>query len=95
MFNCGDAGPKTLEIGVDPLPGEENTQNNRCDSPGERGIAQAAHPLYGRRAALGIQVHPPRRWTTTSGIELVTMLRTTQNKILTARALTDPPDELE
>ena len=29
VFDCGEAGPKTLEIGIDPLPGEENTANNR------------------------------------------------------------------
>src|ERR1019366_7157537 len=28
VFNCGDAGPKTFEIGIDPLAGEENTRNN-------------------------------------------------------------------
>jgi uncharacterized membrane protein len=27
-FNVGDAGPKTLEIGVQPVPGEENILNN-------------------------------------------------------------------
>jgi uncharacterized membrane protein len=29
VFNCGDAGAKTLQIGVDPLPGEANQANNR------------------------------------------------------------------
>src|SRR5580693_445852 len=29
VFNGGDAGPRTLESGVEPLPGEENTQNNK------------------------------------------------------------------
>jgi len=28
LFNAGLAGPKTLEISVDPLPGEENRDNN-------------------------------------------------------------------
>ena len=28
VFNCGEAGPKTLEIGVEPISGEENPQNN-------------------------------------------------------------------
>ena len=28
-FNCGDAGAKTLQIGVEPLPGETNLANNR------------------------------------------------------------------
>ncbi len=29
VFNCGDKGVKTLEIGFDPIAGEENQQNNR------------------------------------------------------------------
>src|SRR6185369_5241644 len=29
VFNCGDAGPKTLEIGVEPISGEDNSQNNK------------------------------------------------------------------
>jgi hypothetical protein len=28
LFNAGLAGPKTLEITIDPLPGEENRGNN-------------------------------------------------------------------
>jgi uncharacterized membrane protein len=31
VFNCGDAGAKTLEIAIDPIQGEENTQNNKLD----------------------------------------------------------------
>ena len=46
VFNCGDAGPKTLEIGIDPLAGEENTRNNTRHPPGQRGGAQAAHPIF-------------------------------------------------
>jgi uncharacterized membrane protein len=29
LFNCGEKGVKTLEIGLDPLAGEENQLNNR------------------------------------------------------------------
>jgi hypothetical protein len=29
VFNCGEAGPKTLEIGVEPVSGEENPSNNK------------------------------------------------------------------
>jgi len=28
VFNVGDAGAKTLDVAVEPLPGEENAQNN-------------------------------------------------------------------
>jgi uncharacterized membrane protein len=31
VFNCGDAGAKTLEIAIDPISGEDNTQNNKVD----------------------------------------------------------------
>ena len=41
-------------------PGEENTDNNRVIAAGERENAQAAHPVFRGRAALGVQVHPPR-----------------------------------
>ena len=60
VFNCGDAGAKTLEIGIDPLPGEENTQNNKVDRVVNVETRTAAHPLYGRRTALGIQIHAAR-----------------------------------
>jgi len=29
VFNVGDAGPKSLDIGIEPISGEENTANNR------------------------------------------------------------------
>ena len=56
--------------------------------------AQAAHPLYGRRAALGVQIHPPRASKTTAACSLLSMLRTTQNKIYRA-GLSDAASELE
>src|SRR5262249_6747495 len=29
VFNCGDAGPKTLDIGIEPVAGEDNASNNK------------------------------------------------------------------
>src|SRR5215831_3936595 len=29
VFNCGDAGPKTLDVGLEPISGEENLANNK------------------------------------------------------------------
>src|ERR1051325_6092824 len=29
VFNCGDAGPKALEIGIEPISGEDNALNNK------------------------------------------------------------------
>jgi len=31
VFNCGDAGARTLEIAIDPIQGEENTANNKVN----------------------------------------------------------------
>ena len=32
LFNAGLAGPKTLEISIDPLPGEENREQQFVDA---------------------------------------------------------------
>ena len=45
VFNCGEAGPKTLEVSVDPLAGEENTANNQLTRLVNVENAQAADPL--------------------------------------------------
>ena len=80
VFNCGDAGPKTLEIGVEPVAGEENTRNNLVSRLVNVESRTAAHPLFRGRAALGIQVHPARAGRF-SDIEISSMLRTTENKL--------------
>ena len=82
-FNIGDAGPKTLEIGVQPVSGEENTLNNsivRMVNVENRkprilyfdGEVQWEYKFI-RRA---VDDYPDL------GIELASMDRTTENKIL-------------
>ena len=83
VFNCGTAGPKTLEIAVDPVPGEENQLNNKItrmvnvESRKPRILYVQGEPVWEykfiRRA---IEDYPD------IGIEMPTMERTTENKIL-------------
>jgi uncharacterized membrane protein len=80
VFDCGAAGPKTLEIGLDPLSGEQNTANNKVtrlvnvDSRQPRILYIEGEPRYEykfiRRA---LDDYP--------NLDIVSMLRTTQNKI--------------
>ena len=61
--------------------GRRGEQEQQFGYPaGVRGSDPAAHPLYRRRAEMGIQVHPPRYYEDQS-LQLTTILRTTQNKI--------------
>jgi hypothetical protein len=80
VFNCGDAGPKTLDIGVEPLPGEENTRNNL--------LSRLVHVESRIPRILYFEGEP--RWDYKfirralddfPNIELASMLRTTQNKL--------------
>lgn len=80
VFNCGEAGPKSLDISIDPLPGEENALNNK--------VTRLVNVEKRVPRILYIEGEP--RWDFKfirralddySGVSLVTMLRTTQNKI--------------
>jgi uncharacterized membrane protein len=93
VFNCGDAGPKSLEISIDPIAGEENTQNNK--------VTRLVNVEKRTPRILYVEGEP--RWDFKfirralddySGVELVTMLRTTQNKIYRQGA-PDPPEAKE
>ncbi len=80
LFNAGLAGPKTLEISVDPLPGEENRNNNSVrrlvsvETRKPRILYMEGEPRWEfkfiRRAAEDDR-----------SLQLASMLRTTQNKI--------------
>ena len=83
VFSSGEAGPKTLEIGVDPVGGEENAQNNH--------VTRLVNVEARKPRILYIEGEP--RWEykfirravedyPDIGIELPSMVRTTQNKIL-------------
>jgi len=80
MFNAGAAGAKALGFSVDPLPGEENSANNA--------LTRLVNVESGRRRILYIEGEP--RWeykfirraeADDSIVQLVSMLRTTENKI--------------
>ena len=82
VFNGGAAGPRTLDISVDPVPGEENPANNH--------VSRMVNVEARKPRILYIQGEPiwdykfMRRAVTDYpdlGIELVSMERTTENKI--------------
>ena len=82
VFNCGPAGPKTLDIGIDPVAGEENPRTTRS--------ARVVNVEARKPRILYIQGEPVWEYKFIRraiddypdiGIELVSMLRTTQNKI--------------
>jgi len=92
LFNAGGAGVKTIETSIDLLPGEENTKNNRLirlvnvDQRKPRILYMEGEPRWEfkflRRAVEDDQ-----------NINLVTILRTTQNKVY--RQGIDNPNELQ
>jgi len=93
VFNGGDAGPRTLEIGVEPVAGEENTQNNK--------VTRLVNVQARKPRILYIEGEP--RWEFKFSrralddykeIELVSILRTTQNKLY-RQGTPDPPEAHE
>jgi uncharacterized membrane protein len=92
LFNAGTAGVKSIETSIDPLPGEESAKNNlvtrlvNVDARKPRILYMEGEPRWEfkflRRA-----VEDDRT------IDLVTILRTTQNKIY--RQGIANPDELK
>jgi uncharacterized membrane protein len=82
VFNAGAAGAHSFQVGIDPLPGEENARNNA--------VVRLVNVTAKKMRILYIDGEP--RWdfkfirraitdTNDQSIDLVTMLRTTQNKI--------------
>ena len=80
VFDCGAAGPKTLEIAVDPLSGEESALNNK--------VTRLVNVENRKPRILYVEGEP--RWDFKfirralddyPNIEIASMLRTTQNKI--------------
>jgi uncharacterized membrane protein len=79
-FDAGAAGPKSLRFSIEPLAGEENRENNT--------VTRLLHVRETKPRILYIEGEP--RWDfkfirraaeEDRSLELVTMLRTTQNKI--------------
>ena len=91
LFNVGAAGAKSLQFSLDPLPGEANTANNS--------MARLVNVESAQRRVLYVEGEP--RWEykfmrraedDDHSIQLVSMLRTTENKIY--RQGIDDPKEL-
>src|SRR5690348_9256196 len=92
-FNAGAAGMKSLRFSVDVLSGETNTQNNS--------VTRELDVTAGKRKILYVEVEP--RWEykfirraedDDPNVQLVSMLRTTENKIYRQGIDKDNPDEL-
>lgn len=92
LFNAGNAGPKNLQISIDPLQGEENLENNA--------LTRLVNVESSKPRILYIEGEP--RWEfkfirraveEDRSLQLVTILRTTQNK--TYRQGISNPKELE
>lgn len=91
LFNAGDAGAKTLQFSLDPLPGEENRSNN--------GLARLVNVESNKRKILYVEGEP--RWEykfirraedDDRIVKIASMLRTSENKIY--RQGIDDPKEL-
>lgn len=93
VFNCGDAGPKSLDISIEPLGGEENTQNNRVtrlvsvEKRTPRILYMEGEPRWDFKFLR-------RALDDYSGVEIVSLLRTTQNKLY-RQGVPDPPEPKE
>ena len=79
-FDAGKSGVRNVEVKIQPLPGEENTANNR--------VARVLSVDGAKRRILYVEGEP--RWEykflrraveDDPALEIVSMLRTTQNKI--------------
>jgi len=93
FFNAGDAGVKSVAFVLEPLPGEENTANNAVT----RLVDVSAEP----RRILYVEGEP--RWEfkfirraeeEDKGVQIVSMLRTTENKIY-RQGIADPSELAE
>jgi uncharacterized membrane protein len=90
FFDAGDAGVKNIGFALGPLPGEENAANNSVT----RLVEVSAEP----RRILYVEGEP--RWefkfirraeAEDKGVQIVSMLRTTENKIY-RQGITDPSE---
>jgi uncharacterized membrane protein len=91
LFNPGDAGAKTLQFSVDPLPGEENRDNNS--------VSRLVNVESTKRRVLYVEGEPRWEYKFIRRAEqddrllaIVSMLRTSENKIY--RQGIDDPKEL-
>ncbi len=90
LFNAGDAGAKTLQFSVDPLPGEENRDNNS--------VARLVNVESAKRRVLYVEGEPRWEYKFIRRAEqddrlltIVSMLRTSENKIY-RQGIEDPKE---
>lgn len=92
LFDIGEAGPHSIQIGIDPIPGEENVKNNT--------LIRLVNVATKKPRILYIEGEP--RWEykfirraveDDTSLDLVSMVRTTQNKMY--RQGISSPKELE
>jgi putative glutamine amidotransferase len=92
-FNAGKAGVKNIEVKIEPLPGEENALNNR--------VTRVLTVDDSKRRILYVEGEP--RWEykflrraveDDPALQIVSMLRTTQNKIW-RQGISNPNDLAE
>ena len=90
LFNAGAAGARTLQFSVDPLPGEENKDNNS--------VARLVNVESSKRRILYVEGEP--RWEykfirraeeDDRIVSIVSMLRTSENKIY-RQGIADPKE---
>jgi len=90
LFNAGDAGAKTLQFSIDPLPGEENRDNNS--------VSRLVNVESAKRRILYVEGEP--RWEykfirraeqDDRLVTIVSMLRTSENKIY-RQGIEDPKE---
>jgi uncharacterized membrane protein len=90
FFNAGDAGVKNIGFSVESLPGEENTANNA--------VTRLVDVTAEQRRILYVEGEP--RWEfkfirraedEDKGVQIVSMLRTTENKIY-RQGIADPSE---
>ncbi|HLH40126.1 MAG TPA: hypothetical protein VKX39_13335 [Bryobacteraceae bacterium] len=90
LFNAGTAGVKTIEASIDPLPNEENVKNNQ--------LIRLVN--VDKRTALVLYMEGEPRWEfkflkraveDDRNLHLLTILRTTQNKIYVQDEHNDVP----
>jgi uncharacterized membrane protein len=91
LFNAGPAGVKTLQFSIDPLPGEENRDNNS--------VSRLVNVESSKRRILYVEGEPRWEYKFIRRAEqddriltVVSMLRTSENKIY--RQGIDDPKEL-
>lgn len=92
LFNAGTPGAKNLDISIDPMPGEENARNNKLTRVFDVS-GQKPRILYVEGEPRWEYKFIRRAMEDDKTVELVTLLRTTQNKFY--RQGISGPKELE